>query len=64
MTTQSWVNRENAPLWGLSVVDQQSGDVVCYLHHMGTYRQEVQDPVAQGGVETQGLKLNDEFGEY
>jgi hypothetical protein len=26
--------------------------------------QEVQDPVAQGGVKTQGLKLNDEFGGY
>jgi hypothetical protein len=26
--------------------------------------QEVQDPVAQGGVETQGLEINDEFGGY
>jgi hypothetical protein len=27
-------------------------------------RQEVQGPVAQGGVESQGLKINDEFGGY
>ena len=51
---------EHAPLWGPSVKDQQGGDVVSYLHHLGATRQEVQDPIAQGGVETQGLKLNDE----
>ena len=28
----------------------------------GAVRQEVQDPVAQGGVQTQGLELNDELG--
>ena len=40
---------ENAPLWGPSVEDQQSGDVVSYLHHhLGVVRQEVQDSVAQG----------------
>jgi hypothetical protein len=55
---------ENAPLWGLSVEDQRSGDVVSYLHHLGVARQRVQDPVAQGGVKTQGLELNDEFGGY
>ena len=55
---------ENAPLWGPSVEDQRGGDVVTYPHHMGAARQEVQDPVAQGGVETQGLELNDEFGGY
>ena len=33
-----------------------------YLHHLGAARQKVQDPVAQGGVETQGLQLNDELG--
>jgi hypothetical protein len=31
---------------------------------LGAARQEVQDPVAHDGVETQGLKLNDEFGVY
>ena len=55
---------ENAPLWGTSVDDQRSADVVSYLHHLGPARQEVQDPVAQGGVETQGLKLDDELGGY
>jgi hypothetical protein len=55
---------EHAPLWGPSVDDQQSGDVVSYLHHLGAARQEVQDPIAQGGVETQGLELNVELGEY
>jgi hypothetical protein len=29
-----------------------------------TARQEVQDPVAQGGVQTQGPELNDELGGY
>jgi hypothetical protein len=44
----------NAPLWGPSVEDQQGGDVFTYPHHLGADRQEVQYPVAQGGVETQG----------
>ena len=26
---------ENAPLWGPSVEDQRSGDVVSYLRHLG-----------------------------
>ena len=55
---------ENAPLRGPSVEDQPGGDVVSYPHHLGVARQKVQDPVAQGGVETQGLELNDEFGGY
>ena len=55
---------EPAPLWGPSVEDQQSGGDVSYLHHLGAARQEVQDPIAQGGVETQGLKLNDELEGY
>ena len=53
---------EHAPLWGPSVEDQRSEDVVSYLHHLGEARQEVQDPMAQGGVQTQGFKLNDELG--
>jgi hypothetical protein len=57
MTTQSWVNREY--LSGPSVEDRRSGDVVFCLHHLGVAHQEVQDPIAQGGVETQGLKLSD-----
>jgi hypothetical protein len=55
---------ENAPLWGPSVEDQRGGDVVTYPHHLGAAHKEVQDPVAQGGVETQGLELNDELGRY
>ena len=55
---------ENAPLWGPSVEDQRGEAVVSYPHHLGAARQEVQDTVAQGGVETHGLELNDEFGGY
>jgi hypothetical protein len=55
---------QNAPLWGPSVEDQWGGDVVTYPHHLGAARQEVQYPVAQGRVETQGLRLDDEFGGY
>ena len=51
-------------MWGPSVEDQRSGDVVSYLHHLGAAHQEVQDSIAQVGVETQGLKLNDELGGY
>jgi hypothetical protein len=65
MATQSWVNRESRR--GLSMHpcgDQQSVDVLSYLHHLGAARQKIQDPIAQGEVETQGLKLNDELGGY
>jgi hypothetical protein len=55
---------QNAPLWSPSVEDQRGGNVVTYPHHLGAARQEVQYPVAQGGVETQGLELDDEFGGY
>ena len=55
---------EHAPLWGPCVENQQSGGVVFYLHHLGAARQEVQDSVAQGGVEIQGPELNDELGGY
>jgi hypothetical protein len=48
---------ENAP-------SQRGEDFVTNTHHLGAARQKVQDPVEQGGVETQGLKLNDEFGWY
>ena len=59
MATLSWVNREyrrglrKHPCVGPSVEDQRGGDVVTYPHHLGAARQEVQYPVAQGGVETQ-----------
>ena len=55
---------EYATLRGPSVEDQRSGSVVSYVHHLGVAHQEVQDPVAQGGVQTQSLKLNDELEGY
>jgi hypothetical protein len=51
-------------LWCPSVEGQQSGGVVSYILHLGAACQEVQDPVAQGRVQTQGLELNDELGVY
>ena len=42
-----------------SVGHQHSGGVVAYLHRLGAAHQEVQDPVAHGGVQTQGHGLND-----
>ena len=65
IATQSWVNREYRR--GLSMhpcgapVLRVREEVVFYLHYLGAARQEVQDPIAQGGVETQGLQL-DELG--
>ena len=53
-----------APLCGPSIEDQLGGDVVSYPHHLGASRQKVQDPVAQGRVETQILKLNDQLEGY
>jgi hypothetical protein len=51
-------------LWGPCVEDQQSGGGVSYLHQLGMAHQEVQDPVAQGGVQTQGPELNYELGGF
>jgi hypothetical protein len=51
-------------LWGPGVEDLQGGVVVSYLHHLEAAHQKVQDPLAQGRVETRGLKLNDMFGGY
>jgi hypothetical protein len=67
---------EHAPLRGPCVEEQRSGSVIAYLHHLGRpvwkFRtqlhgeasQEVQDPVAQGGIQTQVPELNDELGGY
>ena len=41
---------EHAPLRGPRVEDQRGGCVVTYPYHLGAARQEVQDPVAEGGV--------------
>ena len=37
---------EHAPLWCPVVEDQQRGDIVSYLHHLGATGQKVQDPIA------------------
>ena len=55
---------KHAPLWGPCVVDQRSGGVVSCHHHLRAARQEVQDPVAQSGVQTQSPTLNEELGGY
>ena len=70
MAMQSWVNREyrrglrkhpcGAPVLRISGVEM----LLPTFHHLGVARQKVQNPVAQDGVETQGLELNDEFGGY
>ena len=31
-------------------------------HHLGAARQEIEDPVAEGGVQAQGPELGDELG--
>ena len=69
MATQSWVNREymrelrthpcGAPVLRISGVE-----MFPTLTTWGQPVRKVQDPVAQGVVETQGLELNDEFGGY
>jgi hypothetical protein len=41
---------EHAPVRGPSVEDQRGGCVVTYPYHLGAALQEVQDPVAEGGV--------------
>ena len=38
------------PLRGPSVKDQGGGRVVAYSYHLAAPLQEVQDPVAEGGV--------------
>jgi hypothetical protein len=71
IATQSWVNREyrrglkthpyGAPVLRISGVEML---LLPTLTTWGAARQEVSDPAAQGGVDTQGLELNDEFGRY
>ena len=41
---------EHTPLRGPHVEDQRGGCVVTYSYHPGAALQEVQDPVAEGGV--------------
>jgi hypothetical protein len=53
LATKSWVNREyirglsthpRGPVLQMSVAD------VAYPSHLGAARQEIQDPIAEGGV--------------
>ena len=70
MATQSWVNREyrrglrtppcGAPVLKISGVETLFPTLTTW----GRPVQEVRHPAAQGGVETQGLELNDKFGGY
>jgi hypothetical protein len=46
---------EDTPLGGPCVKSQCGGDVVANPHSLWSVRQEVQDPVAEGDVQTQGL---------
>ena len=67
MATHSWVNREGrrglrthpcgAPVLRISEVEM-------LFPTLTTAHQEVQDPVAQGGVKTECLQLGEEFGGY
>jgi hypothetical protein len=41
---------KHAPLRGPSVEDRRGRYVAAYPYHLGAARQEVQDPVAEGGV--------------
>jgi hypothetical protein len=41
---------EHVPLRGPRVEDQPGGCVVTYPCHLWAARQEVQDPVAEGGI--------------
>jgi hypothetical protein len=67
--TQSWVNREYRVLRTLSwrthvfsVVSQCGGGDVANPHSLWFSSQEVQDPIAEGGVQIQGSELGVELG--
>jgi hypothetical protein len=44
---------KHSPLRGPCVEVQRGGCVAAYSHHLGAARQEVQDPVSEGGVQSQ-----------
>ena len=70
LVAQSLVNREyrrglsthpcGAPVLRISGVEGMLPTFTTW----GSARQEVQNPVAQGQVQTQGLEVNDELGGY
>jgi hypothetical protein len=59
--TQSWLRTEDTPLGGPCVKSHCGGAVVANLHSLWAACQEVQDPVAEGGVQTRGSELSIEL---
>ena len=51
--TSAMLTLHKAPLRGPRVEEQRGGCVVTNPYHLGVARQEVQDPVAEGGVYSQ-----------
>ena len=45
---------KNTPMRGPHIEGQRGRCVVTYPHHLGMANQKVQDPVAEGGVQSQG----------
>jgi hypothetical protein len=70
VATQSWVNREyrrrlSTHPCGAPVLRINLAKVLLTTFtpsYLGLTRQELQDPVTQGGVQTQGSDLSDELG--
>jgi hypothetical protein len=68
LATQSWVNREyrrglSTNPCGAPVLRVRMAEVMySYTHHLVLARQEVQDPVEEGGVQTQSPKLGEVLG--
>ena len=55
---------KHTPMWGPCVEGHRGGGDVAYPHHLGSAHQEGQDPVGEGGVQSQGPKLGDELGRH
>ena len=53
VTMESQEGTEHAPLGSSSREDQRGRCVATYPPHLGAARQEVQDPVSEGGVWSQ-----------
>ena len=47
---------KHTPLWGPRVEGSRGEGDVAYLHHLESARKEVQDPVPEGGFQSQGHK--------
>lgn len=48
---------QDASLRGAGAQSDDGGVVVSYLHRLGPVREEVQEPVTNGGTETQGCQF-------